>query len=113
MIVAMVSVRVVKTTVDKVVDMIAMRHRFMATSGAVLVACAVDIWRAAGGVLFADRNDMFFYLVADLMLKVTIAEIVYVASVTDGQVAAAWAVTMGGIWGNRHFLVLLFDQYSH
>ena len=110
MIVAVVFVRMMKTTVDKIVNMIAVRNRLMATSGAVLVARAPDIWRAARRILVADRNDVLFYVVADLMFEVTIAKVVYVASVTDDQVAAVWTMTVGGIRGNGHFLFSSFSS---
>ena len=55
MVVAVVPVRVVQVAVDEIVDVIAMRHRFVPATGAVfmarLVPAALMLGRAAVGVL--------------------------------------------------------------
>ena len=58
----MIAVGMVQVTIHEIVDMIAMRHRFVSAIGAVyvcgLVTAAIVIGRAAFRVLRADFQDM-------------------------------------------------------
>ena len=104
----MVAVRVVQVAIDKVIDVVAMRHRFVAAAGAVdvsgfvaaagavymsrFVAVAVMIWGADVRVGGADGDAVFIDVVAVRMVQVAIVQVIDVAFVFDGGVAAASAV---------------------
>jgi len=86
MIIAMVAVRMMQPSVNDVVDMIPMRHRFMTTSGAVHVAAFLtsgEPVRAAVWVGLADGDDMLVVVdqTVDLvrMVEMAIVQIVDVA----------------------------------
>ena len=114
MIIAMAGMWMMKPPIDKIVDVVTMRHCFMTASGAVLVAFTADLWRAAHGIVVADRNDMLLNLIAFWVFKVPILKIIDVVAVADGHVAAVRAVlvSVAGVSGTGH-LVLLFSRERH
>ena len=96
MVVAVVAVRVVQVTIDEVVDVVAMRHRFVAATGAVhvsrFVAAAVVFRRAGVWVGGADGDAVFIDVVAVRMVQVAVVQVINVAFVFDGGVTAIRAV---------------------
>ena len=104
----MVAVRVVQVAIDKVIDVVAMRHRFVAAAGAVdvsgfvaaagavdvsgFVAAAVVVGRAGVRVGGADGDAVFIDVVAMRVVQVAVVQVIDVAVVFDGGVAAASAV---------------------
>ena len=96
MVVAVVAVRVVQVAIDEVVNVVAMRHRFMTAAGAVnvpgFVAAAVVVGRAGVRVGGADGDAVFIDVVAVRVVQVAVVQVVNVAVVLDGGVAAARAV---------------------
>jgi hypothetical protein len=99
-IVAMVAVRVMKAPVHEIIDMVAMRHGFVAAIGSVtvcrIVAGGVELRIAAIRVHVAHRDRMLMRLTALAVFKVTVVEIIDVAFMLHGDVAAARAVDMRG-----------------
>jgi hypothetical protein len=83
-VVAMVAVRVVKTIVHQVVDMIAVRHLLVAAAGSMFVTLAPDLRSTTDGVSFAYLDDVLFNKLAFRMLQMSVLQIVDVVSVTDG-----------------------------
>ena len=96
MVVAVVAVRVVQVAIDEVVNVVAMRHGFVAATGTVymsrFVAAAVVVRRAGIRVGGADGDAVFIDVVAVRMVQVAVVQIVNVAVVLDGGVAAVRAV---------------------
>jgi hypothetical protein len=97
-IVAVIAVRVVKVAVHQVIDVVAVRHRFMAAAGAVpmslVVLAAIMVGSALGGISAADRQRVFLDFVAFVVVQVPIVQVVGVALVADGLVAAVGPVLM-------------------
>ena len=89
----MITVRMVQTPRDRKVDVIAVRDRFMPTSGDVSVS------RVRGGRLgmavrmrSIDRDYVLIDVIAVLVMKMTVVEIVDVIFVMHRDVATALAV---------------------
>ncbi len=109
MIVAVVAVRMVQVAVDEVVHVVAVWHGFVAAARAVLVVggvgLAVVVRSACVRVLRADLDRMLVVVPLVGVMEVAVVQIVDVAVVFDGSVAAAGAVDM---------LVILMDyMFGH
>jgi hypothetical protein len=96
MVIAMAGMGMVQAAIDEVIDMIAMRHRFMATAGAVHMAAIVRAG-AAIGVADADADDMFIDMVTMHMVQMAVVQIIDMAIMLHGGVAATGAVLVGVI----------------
>ena len=94
MVVAVVAVLVMQTAVDDVVDVIAVRYSFVATTFAVNVAVAGVNRMAAVRVGFIDAQSMLVVVAVVFMVQVTVVQIIDVAFVFDGSVAAVCAVNV-------------------
>ena len=92
MVVAVITVLVMQTAVDDVVDMIAVRYGFMAATFAVNVAVAGVNRMAAVRISFIDAQGVFIVVAVVLMVQVAVVQIIDVAFVFDGSVAAVCAV---------------------
>ena len=96
MVVAVVTVRMVQMAIDEVIDVVAMRHGFVAAAGAVdvsgFVAAAVVVGRAGVRVGGADGDAVFIDVVAVRVVQVAVVQVINVAFVFDGGVAAVRAV---------------------
>jgi hypothetical protein len=110
-VVAVVAVRVVKMAGYPIVHMLAVRHRFAATSGPVdmarLVPTAAVVRGAAVGVLARYLNHVLVDMTFVRMVEVTIVQVVGVAAVTYRGVSTTWPMLMrmvGMGWGgaSRH-----------
>ena len=91
-VIAVTAVRMVQMTGDEIVDMVAMRNRFVTATrsmnvGAIMPGAAM-LWRATIRVLVAHLNPMFVHMVRMGMMKMAIVEIVHMVAVADGNVAA-------------------------
>jgi len=94
-IVAVVAVGVVEVVTDQVVDVVAVRHGFVSAAGAVLMVGSVtfvDVIRAAVGIEIAYRQDVLVHMVLMRMVEVAIVDVVDMAFVFDGSVAAIRSV---------------------
>ena len=96
MVVAVVAVRVVQVAIDEVIDVVAMRHRFVAAAGAMhvagFVAVAVVVRGADVRVGGADGDAVFIDVVAVRVVQVAVVQVINVAFVFDGGVTAIRAV---------------------
>ena len=88
----MIAVLVMQTAVDDVVNVIAVRYRFVAATFAVNVAVAGVNRMAAVRVGFIDAQCMLIVVAVVLMVQVAVVQIINVAFVFDGSVAAVCAV---------------------
>ena len=94
MIVAVITVRMVQPAVDEVVDMVAMRHRFMSASWTMRM-CAVDLRRAVHRIGAIDRDDMFVDVILVHVVEMAIVQIIDVAVMANRGVPAIRAMLMG------------------
>ena len=90
----MVAVLVVQTAVDDVVNVIAVRYGFVAATFAVNVAVAGVNRMAAVRIGFIDAQCVFVVVTIVLMMQVAVVQIINVAFVFDGSVAAVCAVNV-------------------
>lgn len=92
----MIAVRVVQVAVDEIIDVVAMRHGFVAAAGAMdmtrLMPRATMTGRAAVRVLLADLDHMLVDMVAMRMMEVAVMQVIDMIAVAHRGVAAAGAV---------------------
>ena len=88
----MVAVLVMQTAVDDVVNMIAVRYGFVAATFAVNVAVAAVSRMPAVTVGFIHAQCILVVVTVVLMVQVAVVQIINVAFVFDGSVAAVCAV---------------------
>jgi hypothetical protein len=97
-IVAVIAMRVMQVTVDEIVDVVAMRHGFVAAAwtmnviGAVTAAAMVR--RADGGVLVTDIDRMLVDMIAVRMMQMTVVQIIRVIAMADRDMAATRSMRM-------------------
>ena len=96
-VIAVVAVRVVQAAIDEKVDVVAVRHGFVAAAGAVHVAWLVTgaRGRAAFGVGVGDGDGVLLHAAFMRVVQMAFLQVVHVAVVADGGVAAAGAVLVG------------------
>ena len=87
--------RVMKATVDEVVDVIAVWHRFMAAAGTVAVALTADLRGANDRVALTHLENVSVDVVALGMEQTPVMQIVDMVVVTHGRVPAARAMLVG------------------
>ena len=95
MVIAMIAVRMMQTAPDRIIEMIAVRHRLVPAS------CAVRVISGAGGLRgmavrmrSIDRDHVLVHVVAMLVVKMAIVEIIDVIVVTHRNMTTAIAVDM-------------------
>ena len=91
----MIAVRMMQMAANRIIEMIAVRHRLMPAP------CAVRVVRGAGGRLCVtfrvgsiDCDHVLVHMIAMLMVKMTIVEIVDVIVVTHRNMATGIAMDM-------------------
>lgn len=96
MVVAVVSMRMMKVTINQVIDMISVGNRLMPATGTMNVPVFVRgtvVNHAAVRVCCAHRDSVFFDdSVFALMMKMAVVEIIDVSVVPDRGVAAVFTV---------------------
>jgi hypothetical protein len=90
----MAAMRVVKTAVNQIIDMVAMRNSFVAAARAMSVGVLMNLLRAAHRVLGAHLDHVLFGMAAAGMHEASVLQIVHVIPVADSQMPAARAVLM-------------------
>ncbi|WP_446479919.1 hypothetical protein [Bradyrhizobium cenepequi] len=92
MIVAMIAVGMVQMPGDEIIDMVAMRDRFVAAARAMdvssIMSGAAMVGRATIRVRVAHLNPMFVHMIGVRVVKMAIVQIIHVVAVPDGNVAA-------------------------
>jgi hypothetical protein len=112
-IVAVIVMGMVKVTIDQIIDMVAVRHRFMATAGSVHVARFVAFARvplgAVIGIRVAHGQPVLVVVVAMRMQQMAVLKVVRMAFVLDGEVATliVMFVDMPAVGFAVHFLLLI------
>jgi hypothetical protein len=95
----MAIMHMVQPAVHQPIDMIAMRHGFMAAAGAVDMGAAAGA-HAAIGIGGRHGDDMIINMIAMHVMQMAIVQIIDMAIMLHGGVAAAWAMHMGVIGVN-------------
>jgi hypothetical protein len=79
-------------SVDEIVDMIAVRDRLVAATGAMNVSSVMSgtamVWRASIRILVAHFNPVFIYMIGVRMVKMAVVQIIHMAAVPDGNMTA-------------------------
>ena len=105
MVVTVVAVRVVQMPVDQIVNVVAVGHWFMATTGTMdvisIVPCAPMMGRAAIWIGRGDLNDMFVYVIPMQVVKMAVVEIVDMVAMAHGGVATVGSVNVWMVAGRR------------
>ncbi len=96
MIIAMVAMLMMQTPLDKVIDMVAMRHSFVTAARTMdvtgLMSLMTVLWGAAVWIYVGHLNHVNPGVVAVRIVKLAITEVVDVVSVSDSYMTASWAV---------------------
>jgi hypothetical protein len=104
-IVAMVTVRVVQASVNKIVDVISMRHSLVTASRSMLMRSVVPACPVLGPtsarIVSGDLQDVLLYAVAFYMVQVSVLEIVNVILVSNRDMPAARAMYVWSIGVSR------------
>ena len=87
-------VHMVQVAIDQIIDMITVRHRFVAAAGAVHMA-ACQIGNAAIGIGRGYGHHMFIDMIAVRVMQMAIMQIIDMAIMAHGGVAAARPMHMG------------------
>ena len=105
MVVAMIAVRMMEATLDKIIRVIAMRHGWMTALRTVdvpgLVALVPVRRRAMVRVSVADLDHVFIDAVARLTVQMAIVQIVDVVAVLDADMPAPRTMTMRVLFGGE------------
>ncbi len=95
-IVAMVPMRVMKTAVNEVIDMVSMRNRLVAAAWAVTVSITANLGCAFDGVGTVDVDDVLVDLSVTGMMQAAVMKVVNVVAVADCHMSAFGAVPVCG-----------------
>ena len=102
MVIAVITVDMVQVTIDKVVDVVAMRNRWVTTPrpmNMVHIVTAADVCRrACVRVGVRDRNRVLIDVAIMGMVQVTIVKVIDMAIMHDGCVTAVFTVFVFVIW---------------
>jgi hypothetical protein len=109
MIVTMAVVRVVKASVDQIVNVVAVRDRLVSAVRSVGVTADV-LWRATYGIGSANRYYVLVDLTSMHVMQMAVMQVVNVAFVLDRRVSTPRAMLMGmiGVFlfgGSRHGVI--------
>jgi len=115
MVVAMIAVGMVQVTLHEVIDVIAVGHRLVAAAWAVTVSLGMPsarmVGRAGVRVHPADGQNMLGDLPALLVLQTAVMQVIHVAIMPHGGVAAVRSVLVllfrGNGFGSFHLAPLL------
>lgn len=97
MVVAVVAVGMVEAALDEVINVIAVRHRLVSTTGSVVVPVLMGagvVRRGAAGGIFRGHFEGVFLdrAVRILVMEVAVVQVIEVIAVTDRGVSASVAV---------------------
>jgi hypothetical protein len=101
----MIAVRVVQVSIDQIVDMVAMWHRFMTATGTVpmsrIMSAAAVLQRAAIRIRCTHFDDMFIDVIFMRMMEMAIVKIIDVTPMSNGNLTTAWSMDVRMIGVNR------------
>jgi len=108
----MIAVRMMQVVGDAVIDVVAMRDRFVTAIGAVdvtgLMAAAAVVGGAGVGIAARHLDHMLVDMIVVRVVKMPVMQVVDVAAMAHGGVAATRPMAMGmvgvaGVGAVRHF----------
>jgi hypothetical protein len=91
-VVAVIAVRVMQTSIDHVVNVLAMRYRLMSATSAVDMTRATGFGSTPLWVRGADRDQMLVHMIAVRVMQMTFMQIVDMPIVEHRRVAAVRAM---------------------
>lgn len=98
MVVAMVAVGMVQVSINEVVHMVAVRNGFVAAARTMdvtrCVSCAGVLGRAGVRIRWSHGDDVLVNVLIVRMVQVAVMQVVDVALVNHGGVAASWSMLM-------------------
>jgi hypothetical protein len=93
MVIAMVIMWVMQSSVDEVIDVIAVRHGFVSAARPVPMR-APDLRRAPYGIGVADLDNVFVGMIPMHVVQMTIVEVIDVAFMAHGRVSTTRTMLM-------------------
>jgi hypothetical protein len=87
----MITMRMMQPAVYEIVDMVAMRHRFVSAVWTVRVR-AMDFGRALHGICTADRDGVLIHVILVHMMEMAIMQVVHVIVMANRSVSAVRAM---------------------
>ena len=90
----MIAVRMVQPAVYEIVNVVAMRHRFVSAIWTVYVR-AMDFRRALHRVCGIDRDSVLIHVVLVHMMEMAVMKIIHMAIVADRRVPATRTMLVG------------------
>jgi hypothetical protein len=98
MVIAVITMRVMKMAGHQVIDVVAMRYGLMTAARPVLVAllmlAATVAGRAAGGIVVANGEAVFLHAVTLDVVQVALVQVIHMAIMFDACVPAFGPVLM-------------------
>ena len=89
----MITVGMVQPTVHEIVDMVAMRHRFMSAIWTVCVR-AMDVRRALHGIFAVDRDGVLIHVILVHVMQMAIMKVIHMAVMVNRSVPAIRTMLM-------------------
>ncbi len=109
MVVAMIAMRVMQAALDEIVDMIAVRRRFMSAAGSMHMARLMAFVPVLGGaavrIAVADFDHMLVDALAVQTMQMSVMQIVDVVAMLHRNVTASGAVMMR-VFGGRQMMMV-------
>jgi hypothetical protein len=97
-VITVIAVRMMKVAVDQIVDVIAMRHRFVSAARPVdmarIMGATVMVRCTSVRIFCADLKPVLVYMIGMRMMQVPVMQVVDVIAMFDGRVPAVGAVLM-------------------
>jgi hypothetical protein len=90
-IIAVIAMRMVQAAVAQIIEVIAMRHEFMA---AILMSALAGSRNASVRIEVADFDDVFVIVVAMGEMQMAVVEVIHVIAMLQACVSAVFAVRM-------------------
>ena len=98
MVVAMIAVRMVQVAVDQIVDVIAVRYRFVSAARPVdmarIMGATVMVRCTSVRILCADLKPVLVYMIGMRMMQVPVMQVIDVITMFDGRMPAVRAMLM-------------------
>jgi hypothetical protein len=87
----MITMGMMQPAVYKIVDMVAMRHRFVSAVWTVLVR-AMDFGRALHGICGVNRDGVLVHVILVHMMEMAIVQVVHMIAMANRSVSAVRAM---------------------
>jgi hypothetical protein len=102
----MIAVRMVQPAVYEIVDVVAVRHRFVSAIWTVRVR-ATDFRRAPHGICGVHRDGVFIHVILVHMMEMAIMKVIHMAFMANRRVPATRTMLVGVVG------VVLLGTFGH